>query len=326
LVNPKNQLTRNNSKGIMYLVTGGAGFIGSHIVETLVKQKRPVRVIDNLCSGTRDNLKAVINKVEFIKGDIRDVKTVQRAMRGVKYVLHQAALTSVPKSINNPREFNEVNVQGTLNLLVAAQQAGVKRFVFASSSSVYGDVKQLPQRETFIPDPISPYALTKFIGEKYCGLFYRTFGLPTIALRYYNVFGARQKLDSQYAVVIPKFISCLTQNEPPPIYGDGKQTRDFTYIDNTVEANLRALDAPQQAIGLSFNVAGGQPCTVSELVRILNQLMSKNIKPVFHKSRTGDIKHSRADISWARKYLNFDIQVDFRTGLQHTIDWFTKEA
>ena len=309
----------------MYLVTGGAGFIGSHIVDALVKRGHPVRVIDNFCAGKIENLKDILNKIDLIRGDIRDFRTVRRAMRGIKYVLHHAALRSVPKSVDNPEEFNEVNVRGTLNLLLAARPARVNRFVFASSSSVYGATTRFPEKESFVPQPISPYAATKLMGEIYCQLFTQLYGVPTVSLRYFNVFGPRQSLENQYAVVVPKFITCLLENQPPPIHGDGKQSRDFTYIDNVVSANLLALKAPSSALGQFFNVAGGRAYTVLELVRQLNRLMGKNIKPVFTPPRPGDVRHTRADITRVRQYLGFRMKIDFVEGLKKTIVWFRKE-
>lgn len=308
----------------MYLVTGGAGFIGSNLVETLVKQGKKVCVIDNFSGGKIENLKPFLNRINLVRGDIRDKKAVKKAVRGVKYVFHEAALCSVPKSIKNPAEFNEVNVTGTLNLLVAAREGGVRRFVFASSSSVYGETKQFPQKEIFSPRPISSYAATKLTGELYCRIFWETYKLPSVSLRYFNVFGPRQRLDDKYAVVIPKFITSVLSGQSPPIYGDGKQSRDFTYIDNVVRANMLALQAPPSAFGKVFNVACGQPVTVLELVRLINKLLAKNIKPIFKPYRTGDIKHSWADVSLARKYLGYKPAVNFAEGLKHTIEYFRK--
>ncbi len=310
----------------MYLVTGGAGFIGSHIVDALVRQGVRVKVMDNFYAGKRENLKDVIHKIKLIKGDIRNFRTVKKAMGGVRYVFHQAALRSVPKSLDNPSEFNEVNVAGTLNLLLAARESKVKRFVFASSSSVYGDITKLPEKESFVPQPISPYAVTKWMGEVYCRLFTKLYGLPTISLRYFNVFGPRQSLENKYAVVVPKFITCLLKNQPPPIHGDGKQSRDFTYVDNVVKANLLALKHSSKSVGQVFNIACGQAYTVLELVRRLNQLIGKKIKPVFTPPRPGDVQHTRADVSRAKRYLGFARYVDFEEGLRRTIDWFSNQS
>lgn len=265
-----------------FLVTGGAGFIGSHITETLLKNKNSVRVLDNFSSGKKANLAPFIGKIDLIRGDIRSYNACLKATRGVDFVCHQAALRSVPKSLVNPRDYNEVNIQGTLNLLKAAVENKVKIFVFASSSSIYGDISKFPEKEDFLPQPISPYALSKLAGEHYCKIFSYHYALPTVSLRYFNVFGPRQSLDDEYAVVIPKFISCLFRNERPPIFGNGKQSRDFTYISNIVEANILAMRLAKSK-GEVFNIASGCDYTILELVEILNKLMKKNIKPVFLK-------------------------------------------
>ncbi len=307
----------------MYLVTGGAGFIGSHIVEELVRRGKKVRVLDDFSAGQMSNLRTVRKKIDLIRGDIRNVKTVKKALRGVKFVTHQAALRSVPKSMDNPTEFNEVNVQGTLNLLIAAHQAGVQRFVFASSSSVYGETKRLPERETDPLSPVSPYAATKIMGEIYCRMFWQTYKLPTVALRYFNVFGPRQSLENKYAVVVPKFIACLAKNQRPPIHGDGKQSRDFSYITDVVSANLLSLAASKKACGRVYNVACHRRYSVLDLLRRLNRLMGKNIKPIFTPIRQGDVKHTLADISQAKKYLKYRPKVSFDEGLSRTINWFS---
>ena len=326
-----------------FLVTGGAGFIGSHIVETLIKKRHFVRVLDNFSSGKHENLSFVgtvpaddkrlstkgtvpkVNNFELIEGDIRDFLTCEKACRNIDFVLHQAALRSVPKSLVNPQDYNEVNIQGTLNLLKAAVKNKVKIFVFASSSSVYGDVKAFPEKEDFLPQPISPYALTKLTGEHYCRIFSHNFALPTIALRYFNVFGPRQSLDDEYAVVIPKFISCMLKNEPSPIYGTGRQSRDFTYVDNVVEANLLAIQN-NNFKGEVFNVANGQDYSILELTRILNKIMHKNIKPIFLGKRPGDVFRTLADLSKAKKILGFKPTIDFIEGLKLTIKYFKKEG
>ncbi|MEK7449543.1 MAG: SDR family oxidoreductase [Planctomycetota bacterium] len=306
----------------IYLVTGGAGFIGSHIVDALVKRGQKVRVLDNFSAGRMANLQESITKIELIRGDIRDLKTIRKAVRGVKYVIHQAALRSVPKSLDQPVEFNEVNVTGTMNLLMASRSARVKRFIFASSSSVYGENQHLPQKESGVPQPISPYAATKLMGEIYCRIFSQNYKLETVALRYFNVFGPRQSLESQYAVVVPKFITCLLKNQRPPVHGDGKQSRDFSYVDDVVSANLLSLRAPAQSCGRVYNIACRKRYRVLDLLRCLNKLMGKNIKPIFTPPRLGDVRHTMADISQARQYLNYQPRISFREGLQRTIKWF----
>ncbi|MFA5795302.1 MAG: SDR family oxidoreductase [Candidatus Brocadiia bacterium] len=306
----------------MYLVTGGAGFIGSHIVERLVRQGKKVRIIDDLSSGLLANLKGFGHKVQFIKGDIRDARAVARAMRGVKYVIHEAALKSVPESILRPRQFHDVNVNGTFNLLLAAKDAGVRRFVFASSSSVYGDAASLPVRESFPVQPISPYGATKVMGEIYCRNFHQVFGLPTAVVRYFNVFGPRQDPKSPYAGVIPKFIKALKNNQRPTIFGNGLQSRDFTYIDNVVDGTLKALTAPIPPSVPAINIANGNPYSVLAMAKLLNKIMGKDVKPLFKPPRKGDILHSYADITLARKYLKYKSTVSFAQGLGKTVSYF----
>ncbi len=305
----------------IYLVTGGAGFIGSSIVSGLVKRKQKVRVVDNFYAGKRENLEDVIDKIELIEGDIRDLGLMRKAAKGCDYVLHQAALRSVPKSMGDPVLYTEVNVAGTLNVLLASAEAKVKRVVFASSSSIYGDSIKLPQRESQVVEPVSPYAVAKLCGEHYCRLFSKSYGLETVALRYFNVFGPRQSLESEYAVVIPKFITCMLRDEQPPIHGDGKQSRDFTYIDNVVEANLSA--ALRKGIsGEVFNVACGRDYDLLTLVKILNQILRKKIKPKFTPVRPGDVLHTLADITKMRRKLGLKPKVDFVEGLRRTTGYF----
>lgn len=304
-----------------FLVTGGAGFIGSHIVEALLRQGHYVRVLDNFSSGKKENLSDALNKIDLIKGDIRSPDACDKAARGIDFILHQAALRSVPKSLVNPTEYNEVNIQGTLNLLQAAVKNKIKVFVFASSSSVYGEVKVFPQKESFIPQPISPYALTKLTGEYYCRMFSQHYGLPTVSLRYFNVFGPRQALDDEYAVVIPKFITCMLKNQLPPIYGTGRQSRDFTYIDNVAMANILA-SCQDKLRGEVFNVASGKDYSVLSLVKILNQLMAKKIKAKFLAKRPGDVFKTLADLSRSKKVLGFKPEIDFIQGLRQTIKYF----
>ena len=306
-----------------FLVTGGAGFIGSHIVQRLVEKGHFVRVVDDFSSGKEANLKDVVKKIDLIKGDIRSKETCIKVTKGIDFILHQAALRSVPKSMNNPNEYNEVNIGGTLNMLDASIKNKVKRFVFASSSSVYGDIDNFPEKEGFLPQPISPYALTKLTGEYYCKIFSYHYGLPCIALRYFNVFGPRQSLDDEYAVVIPKFINCMLNDEHPPIYGTGRQSRDFTYVDNVVEANILAA-RNNRIKGDVFNVACGRDYSILELVKILNKLMRKNIKPIFLPKRPGDVFKTKADVSKAKRLLGFTPRMDFIQGLKLTIEWFRK--
>lgn len=304
-----------------YLVTGGAGFIGSHVVEALVQRGDHVRVLDNFCSGTRANLASWLNRIELLEGDVREAALVGRAVAGVDYVLHQAALRSVPKSLIDPVGYHEVNVAGTLHVLMAAREAKVKRVVVASSSSVYGDTEQLPQREDQCADPISPYAATKLADELYGRLFTKAFGVPTVCLRYFNVFGPRQSLESEYAVVVPKFITCLLQGEQPPVHGDGRQSRDFTFVANVVDANLKACTAAQ-APGEAFNIAGGKAHTILDLVEMLNRLIGTKIPPTLGPPRPGDVKHTRADIGKARRLLGWEPAVSFEEGLRRTVEHY----
>ncbi len=308
-----------------YLVTGGAGFIGSNIVDRLVAERHNVRVLDNFFSGKEENLtkagKAAGKRLKVIRGDIRDKETCLKACEGVDYILHQAALRSVPKSMQDPDSYNAVNIQGTLNLLQAASAKRIKRFVFASSSSVYGETDSFPEREDFLSKLISPYALSKLAGEYYCKIFADFFNVESVALRYFNVFGPRQALDDEYAVVIPKFITCILKGEPPPIFGTGKQSRDFTYIDNVVEANILAATTP----GITFevlNVANGKDNTVLGLVEALNKIIGKDIKPTFLPVRAGDVFKTLADVSRLKKTLNFKPLVDFDEGLRRTVEYF----
>jgi nucleoside-diphosphate-sugar epimerase len=304
-----------------FLVTGGAGFIGSHIVEALVKQGKYVRVLDNFSSGKMGNLKGLEKRIDLVKGDICSKPTCIKAAKNIDFVMHQAALRSVPKSMVEPHAYNRVNIDGTLNMLEASRENKVKRFVFASSSSVYGEVKEYPEKENFIPGPISPYALSKLTGEYYCKIFSMYFGLPTIALRYFNVFGPRQALDDDYAVVIPKFINCLLNNQSPPIFGNGRQSRDFTFVQNVVSANLLAAGAGKVKHGV-FNVANGKDTSILDLVKILNRILGKNIRPRFLALRPGDVFKTLADINQAVKLLNFKPKVDFMDGLKITVDFW----
>ncbi len=308
-----------------FLITGGAGFIGSHIVERLVKDKHYVRILDNFSSGKMSNLFGVKNKVDLISADICSKETCLKATKNIDFVLHQAALRSVPKSMNAPHEYNRVNIGGTLNMLEAAKENKVKRFVFASSSSVYGEVNVFPEKETFSPCPISPYALSKLAGEHYCKIFSLHFGLPAIALRYFNVFGPRQALDDEYAVVIPKFINCLLNNKQPPIFGNGKQSRDFTFVQNVVEANLLAAKNKKINYGV-FNIAGGGSIAILDLVHILNKILGKDISALFLAKRKGDVFKTLADIKLSRKILKYRPKVDFIAGLKITAKYWEENA
>lgn len=301
------------------MVTGGAGFIGSNIVDALVARDDEVVVLDNLATGKIENLAPSRDKIEFIEGDIRDIDTVRKAVRGVDFVTHQAALGSVPRSIADPRTSNDVNITGTLNVLIAAKDAGVRRVVFASSSSVYGDTVELPKHEGIKPNPKSPYALTKLAGEEYCRIFHQVYGLETIALRYFNVFGPRQDPNSQYAAVIPLFISSALRNASPTIFGDGTQSRDFTYVANVVHGNLLAFEADSKAAGRVCNLALGGQVTLLDLYNAIKKLTGSSADPTFAPTRPGDVKHSCAAIGFAQDLLNFAPVVSFDEGLEKTI-------
>jgi UDP-glucose 4-epimerase len=306
---------------LIYLVTGGAGFIGSHIVEELVKRKEKVRVLDNFSTGKRENIEGFLDKIELIEADLQDLEKVRGAVQGIDYILHQAALPSVPRSIKDPFSTLEVNVKGTLNILIASQKAKVKRVVYASSSSVYGDSPTLPKEEQMKPGPLSPYAVSKFLGEEYGRVFSSLYNLEVVILRYFNVFGSRQDPASQYSAAIPKFIESMLKGDPPTIYGDGEQSRDFTFVDNVVEANLAALEA-KDASGEVFNIASGGKITVNELVEKLNKILNKNIKSLHIEPRPGDVQHSLADISRAKKILGYNPKFGFEEGLKKTAEWY----
>ena len=309
----------------LYLVTGGAGFIGSHLVEELVRAGEEVRVLDNFLTGRRENLAGIGGRFELIEGDVRDEDACRRAVRGADFVLHQAALPSVPRSLRDPALSNAINVGGTLNMLAASREGGVKRFVFASSSSVYGDDERLPKREGAEGTPLSPYAVTKAAGEKYCRMFHRTLGLPTVSLRYFNIFGPRQDPSSQYAAVIPLFITALMEGRAPMIFGDGSQSRDFTYIANVVRANILACRA-EGAPGRTVNIACGGRTTVNELALSLQDILGVRRDPVHGEPRPGDVPHSWADLGLAETVLGYRPEVDLRTGLERTVLWFKENA
>ena len=304
-----------------YLVTGGAGFIGSNIAEELVKRGYSVKIIDNFLTGKRENISSFLDKIELVEGDIRDYDACSRALEGVDFVLHQAALPSVPRSIEDPLLTNEINIKGTLNILLASREAKVKGFVFASSSSVYGDDPNLPKKEGTLGNPLSPYAISKLTGEKYCRVFSQIFGLPTVCLRYFNIFGPRQDPSSQYAAVIPNFISRMLKGESPTIFGDGEQTRDFTHVSNVVEANILASKA-QGVSGEVFNIACGERTTVNSLASNLNRILKEEISPYYAEPRPGDVRDSFADMSKARKMLKYEPLVPLGKGLEETIRWY----
>jgi len=306
-----------------YLITGGAGFIGSHIVRELLRRRQTIRVLDNFSTGTEENLHDCLSRIELIRGDVRDRRVVRQAVRGIDYILHQAALASVPRSIDHPVETNQVNVGGTLSLLQAAREAGTRRFVLASSSSVYGPSPRLPKRENARPNPISPYAISKFTGEQYCRVFFQLYGLPTVCLRYFNVFGPRQNPASQYAAVIPKFILALLQGTRPVIHGDGRQSRDFSYVSNVVQANILACRV-EQAGGQVINVACGRRYTINDLAARLSRLAGLRSAPVHTAPRPGDVRHSLADITKARQLLGYRPTVSFEEGLERTVAWFKR--
>lgn len=311
-----------------YLVTGGAGFIGSNIAEDLVKLKEKVVVLDDLSTGKLKNISPWIKsgKIQFIRGDIRRLSDVRRAMKGVDYVLHVAANRAVERSVDNPLETNDVNITGTLNVLIAARDAKVKRVVFSSSSSVYGDTKKFPCQEGDKPNPQSPYAASKIMGEYYCRLFYQLYGLETVSLRYFNVFGPRQNPESRYSAVIPIFIDCILKNKSPEIHWDGKQSRDFSFVDNVVEGNLRAAKAKGVA-GKVFNIACFEEYSVLDIFNGVKRILGKNgLKPKFKPKRAGDVRRTLADIRPAKKYLGFKVQTRFKPGLKLTVDWFLQSG
>lgn len=306
-----------------YLVTGGGGFIGSNLVEELLKRGESVRVLDNFATGRRSNLAPFLADIELMEGDVRSYHIVQKAVASMDYVLHQAALPSVPRSINDPLTSNEVNVVGTLNLLQAAVEHNIKRFVFASSSSVYGDNPVSPKVESLTPNPKSPYAVSKLAGEKYCQVFFQIYGLETVALRYFNVFGPRQDPNSQYSAVIPKFVRALQQKQSPIIYGDGTQSRDFTFVQNNVRANLLACSAPGVG-GKVFNIACGTNFSLNTLLKELNSILGTNIQAQYEPPRKGDVLHSTAGITAAQTELGYKPQISFEAGLRLLVERFEK--
>ena len=309
-----------------FLVTGGAGFIGSNLVEALLERGETVRVLDDLSTGKRANFEGFADRITFFEGSITDEAVCRRAVAGVDFVLHLAALPSVPRSVEDPVGTNEVNVNGTLNMLVASRDAGVKRFVFAASSAAYGDNPVSPKREDMLVSPLSPYAVQKITGELYCRMFYSLYGLETIALRYFNVFGPRQDPNSQYAAVVPRFITMFLRNEAPVIDGDGEQSRDFTFVANVIHANLLACEAPSAAAGQVFNIACGERISVNELARQVRAQVGAQVEAEHGPARIGDVKHSLADIDKARGLLGFEPVALFDDGMKRVVAWYKARA
>lgn len=305
-----------------YLVTGGAGFIGSHLSRELVRLGHDVVVLDNLSTGKMENIADLMEKIRFVEGSITDLDTVLDCCQGVDCVFHQAALPSVPRSVKDPLTSNEHNIGGTLRVFWGAHQSGVRRVVYAASSSIYGNTKELPKHEGMAANPMSPYAVNKRVSELYGSVFNNLYGLSTIGLRYFNVFGPRQDPNSQYAAVVPKFITSFLAGQAPTIHGDGLQSRDFTYIDNVVEANIAACNADNDAGGRSYNVALGGRITVKDLCLKIREQVGSDIEPEHVDTRPGDVRHSQADVSLARKYLGYQGEVDLDEGLQRTVQWY----
>jgi nucleoside-diphosphate-sugar epimerase len=307
------------------LVTGGAGFIGSHIVEALLRRGDDVTVLDDLSSGKKENLGTGLSRIRFVQGDVADPKAAAEAVRGVDYVFHQAAIGSVPRSVEKPLESHHANVTGTLQMLIAARDAKVKGFVNAGSSSAYGDTPELPKRENMPPNPFSPYATTKLAQEQYCRCFAVSYGMKTVSLRYFNVYGPRQDPDSQYAAVVPKFFDAYLRGKAPTIYGDGEQTRDFTFVADVVDANLRA-SVMKGAEGQVFNIAGGKRISIRELASIVQKLTGAKIPPHHEPARVGDILHSLADVSAAEKGLGWRPATPLEVGLRACFDWYRTQV
>lgn len=307
-----------------YLVTGGAGFIGSHITERLVSEGHHVRVLDNFSSGHEANFKSIAGDIELVRGDIRDASLVNKATKGVEIVFHEAAIGSVPRSVADPVTTHEVNITGTLNVFLAARDAGAKRVVYASSSSVYGETPELPKREDMTPQPLSPYALSKLAGEHYASVFKHVYGFEIVSLRYFNIFGPRQDPESQYAAVIPRFITALLEGKAPVVYGDGLQSRDFTYVENVVNANLLASQTEGVA-GRAFNVACGGRYSLLDLLAKIKELIGSDIEAIHGAPRTGDVRDSQAAIEAAEQALRYKVSVDFEEGIRRTVDWYRSQ-
>lgn len=305
-----------------YLVTGGSGFIGSNIVKRLVSDGEEVRVLDDLSTGKQKNIEPYLDKIEFIEGDFTDIETAKKAVVGVDFVLHQGAIPSVPRSIDNPINTNNANITGTLNMLIASRDEGVKRFVYAASSSAYGDSKVMPKVETMPIAPKSPYAIQKLVGELYCQNFFKLYGLETVCLRYFNVFGPNQDPESVYSAVIPLFVKKILSGDSPIILGDGTTSRDFTYVDNNVDANILACKASADCAGEVINIACGYEISLNQLVEKINKELGKDIKPIYKDERAGDVKHSLANISKAEKLLGYKPIVSFDEGLRKTIEFY----
>jgi len=308
---------------VRYLVTGGVGFIGSHLVERLVREGADVTVLDDLSTGRRENLRAVRDRIRFIRGSVARFEVCRRAMQGVDYVLHHAAVTSVPQSTRTPVVAHQINATGTLNILLAAREAHVRRVVFAGSTAAYGDAAEQPTHEGLLPQPRSVYAASKLAGEEYCQAFWHTHGLETVVLRYFNIFGPRQNLNSQYGAVIPLFIAAALRGDPPLIYGDGMQTRDFTFVTNVVDANLLACHAPAaRVVGTVFNIGCGSATSVNDVWRQIAELVGVSTVPLYDAPRAGDVRHSFAAISRAREQLGYFPATDLEEGLRHTIAYY----
>jgi nucleoside-diphosphate-sugar epimerase len=307
-----------------YLITGGAGFIGSHLAEELIRRNQRVRIVDSLITGKRRNLEHLPG-AEFIEGDLADGSVAARSVQGIDYVLHQAAIPSVPRSVKDPVTSNRANIDASLNILVAARDAGVKRLVYAGSSSAYGDTPTLPKREDMPASPLSPYALQKYVAEQYCQMFTRLYGFETVTIRYFNVFGPRQDPGSPYSGVISLFSTALLEARQPVIYGDGEQTRDFTYIANVVDGVLRACEA-KLAVGEVINVATGGRISLNELLRTMNGIVGSNVNAVYQAAREGDVRDSQADISKAKRLLGYEPLVGLEEGLRNTLEWCRIEA
>ena len=304
-----------------FLVTGGAGFIGSNICSRLVAERCFVRVLDNLLTGKKANLASIWDRIEFVQADMGDPEVARAAMKGIDVVLHQGALPSVPRSVDDPASTHRHCVDATFTLLMAARDAKVKRFVYAASSSAYGDTPTLPKRETMAANPLSPYAVGKLVGEYYCSVFSQVYGLETVSLRYFNVFGPQQDPTSQYAAAIPAFVTSILKGRPPTVYGDGEQSRDFTYVDNVVHANLLAARA-RKTSGEVVNIACGEAVTVNSIIAAINRIVGRDVKPIYAPARAGDVRHSLADTTAARRLLGYEAVVSFEKGLEMAIDWY----